>query len=88
MGENKYDLDRAYEINGPEEARRHYGGWAETYEQFIERVRAHRGGRWAPVKVADILANLSDSPTPAQIRKYAKALLVLVPENTNNTPCA
>jgi hypothetical protein len=30
------------------------------------------------VKIADILHNLSDSPTPKQIRKYAAALLWLV----------
>ena len=32
------------------------------------------------VKVADMLANLSDNPSRKQIRKYAKALLILVPE--------
>lgn len=52
---------------------------SETYERFILRVKNHRSGRWVSVKVADILANLSDSPTPAQIRKYAAALLVLIP---------
>ncbi len=52
----------------------------ETYEEFILRIKNHRDGRWVKVKIADILANLSDDPTWSQIRKYAKALLVLVPE--------
>ena len=47
----------------------------ESYDDFIHRVKkntmAHK------VKVADILSNLSDSPTPKQIVKYAKALLIL-----------
>jgi len=54
-------------------------GPGETYPAFIERVRDTDNGRWAAIKVADILANLSDDPTPRQIRKYAAALLVLVP---------
>ena len=54
-------------------------GPGETYPAFIERVRDTDNGRWAEIKVADILANLSDDPTPRQIRKYAAALLVLVP---------
>lgn len=53
----------------------------ESYETFIERVKSHRQGRWVPVKVADILSNLSDDPEiPRQVLKYARALLVLVPE--------
>ena len=27
-----YDLDNAYEINGPQDAKRLYGAWAETYD--------------------------------------------------------
>jgi (p)ppGpp synthase/HD superfamily hydrolase len=51
----------------------------ETYEDFINRINA--GDPEAiTIKVCDILANLSDNPTPKQIRKYAKALLVLVKE--------
>jgi (p)ppGpp synthase/HD superfamily hydrolase len=51
---------------------------AETYAQFIERIKVTDDGRWIPIKVADILSNLADSPTPGQILRYAKALLTLV----------
>lgn len=50
----------------------------EDYPSFIARIKATDGGRWVPIKVADILANLSDSPTDKQILKYAKALVVLM----------
>jgi (p)ppGpp synthase/HD superfamily hydrolase len=50
----------------------------ECYEDFISRIKSHRDGRWVRIKIADILANLSDSPTDRQIRKYAMALLVLL----------
>lgn len=52
-----------------------------SYDRFIERIRRHRQVT-RNVKIADILSNLSDSPTPKQIVKYAKALLVLV-SNSN-----
>ncbi len=51
----------------------------EAYGAFIDRIRASYGGRWRRAKIADILANLSDSPTDAQILKYARALQVLLP---------
>jgi (p)ppGpp synthase/HD superfamily hydrolase len=54
------------------------GEWAETYETFIARVKTADGGRWVSIKVADILSNLADSPTSAQVRRYAAALLILV----------
>lgn len=47
MGDKDYDLDRAYEIDGPDEARRHYGGWAETYD-------AHFGNGWGYVAPREI----------------------------------
>lgn len=50
----------------------------ETYAAYIERVKATDGGRYVPIKVADLLSNLADNPTPGQIRRYAAALLVLV----------
>lgn len=49
----------------------------ETYATLITRIAIHRGGRWRPVKIADNLANLADSPMPSQIKRYAKALVVL-----------
>lgn len=51
---------------------------SESYTDFIVRVKTSHSGRFVAVKVADILANLSDDPTPRQIRRYALALLVLV----------
>lgn len=30
-----YDLDRAYEISGPDDARKHYGAWADTYDDHF-----------------------------------------------------
>lgn len=51
----------------------------ETYAEYIDRIRDTNGGAWASLKIADLLSNLADSPSPGQIRRYAKALLVLVP---------
>lgn len=45
------------------------------YDAYLERVAANPLAR--KVKVEDILANLSDDPTPAQVAKYAKALQFL-----------
>ena len=46
------------------------------YEEYLLRIKADPVAR--KVKVADMLANLSDHPTERQIVKYAKGLLVLV----------
>jgi ubiquinone/menaquinone biosynthesis C-methylase UbiE len=46
-----YDLDEAYQINGPDEARRMYGDWAPTYDEGF-------GAAWgyiAPREIAAIL---------------------------------
>jgi SAM-dependent methyltransferase len=46
-----YDLDEAYRINGPEDARRLYGDWAATYDESF-------GAAWgyvAPRGIAGIL---------------------------------
>ncbi|MCR6656619.1 MAG: hypothetical protein NVV63_12595 [Opitutus sp.] len=48
----------------------------ETYNEFIARIRPFPVAR--RVKIADILHNLSDTPTVAQVKKYATALLFLV----------
>lgn len=48
----------------------------ENYQSYIERIRANRYAR--QVKIADILSNLSDDPTPKQVKKYAKALSILI----------
>jgi SAM-dependent methyltransferase len=46
-----YDLDDAYEINGPEEARRLYATWATTYDESFGRG----WGYVAPREIAAIL---------------------------------
>lgn len=51
MTDTAYDLDEAYEINGPAEARRLYGDWAATYDDSF-------GAAWgytAPREIANIL---------------------------------
>ena len=47
------------------------------YETYLDRVAANRVAK--AVKVADMLSNLSDTPTDKQIRKYAEGLLNLTP---------
>lgn len=51
MSLDGYDLDEAYEINGPEEAREMYGAWAETYDESFGRA----WGYIAPREIAAIL---------------------------------
>lgn len=48
----------------------------ESYEQFIERVKRNKIAR--RVKIYDILDNLNSEPTKKQVKKYTKALLVLM----------
>ena len=51
MSLDGYDLDKAYEINGPEDAKRMYADWAETYDESF-------GAAWgyiAPREIAGIL---------------------------------
>ena len=52
-------------------------GQCEKYLDFIRRVKDH-GGIAQYVKVEDILANLGDTPSKYQIKKYANALLILM----------
>jgi (p)ppGpp synthase/HD superfamily hydrolase len=49
----------------------------ETYEQYIKRISIEHY-IIKRVKIADIVANLSDNPTTAQVEKYNKALKILV----------
>jgi SAM-dependent methyltransferase len=51
MSLDGYDLDEAYEINGPDEARRMYGAWAESYDESFGRA----WGYIAPREIAAIL---------------------------------
>ena len=55
-----YDLDRAYEIDGPEAARRLYGQWAATYDSAF-------GADWgyiAPREIARLLLSEIGELTP------------------------
>lgn len=49
----------------------------ESYDDYLTRALANELA--IPVKLADLLSNLSDNPTRKQIRKYAAALLRVVP---------
>lgn len=48
----------------------------EPYWKYLKRVKQSSLSKI--VKIADMLANLSDSPTEYQIKKYAKGLLYLL----------
>jgi SAM-dependent methyltransferase len=61
MTETGYDLDEAYQINGPDDARKMYGDWARTYDESF-------GAAWgyiAPREVAAILR--AEVPASAEI---------------------
>lgn len=47
-----------------------------SYEDYISILR--RSDLAKTVKIADILSNLSDDPTANQVKKYAKALEILL----------
>jgi SAM-dependent methyltransferase len=51
MDDLGYDLDEAYQINGPEDARRMYGDWAASYDESF----ATAWGYIAPREIAAIL---------------------------------
>lgn len=51
MSDEGYDLEQAYEINGPEDARRMYGDWAVTYDESFGQA----WGYIAPREIAGIL---------------------------------
>lgn len=57
---NDYDLDRAYRLDGPEDARKLYGEWAATYDE------AFRGdwGYVAPREIARIFREEEAGDTP------------------------
>lgn len=55
-----YDLDNAYEIDGPDEARALYGKWAETYDDSF-------GAGWgyiAPREIATIYRRVMEGDEP------------------------
>lgn len=47
----------------------------EPYMEYLEKIKVNPLA--TKVKIADMLSNLSDSPTHRQIRKYAEGLLFL-----------
>ena len=55
MSLDGYDLDEAYEIDGPEDARRMYGAWAATYDDSF----GHAWGYVAPREIAAILSGMA-----------------------------
>lgn len=55
MSLDGYDLDEAYEIDGPEDARRMYGAWAATYDDSFGRA----WGYIAPREIAAILSGMA-----------------------------
>ncbi|WP_225028724.1 class I SAM-dependent DNA methyltransferase [Xinfangfangia pollutisoli] len=66
MSLDGYDLDQAYEIHGPDEARRMYGDWARDYDDSFGRA----WGYVAPREIATILRGelaLSNAGAAAEI---------------------
>ncbi|MEM8730007.1 MAG: class I SAM-dependent methyltransferase [Pseudomonadota bacterium] len=55
-----YDLDRAYEIDGPDSAKDLYGKWASTYEDSF----ADDWGFVAPQRIAETYLAESDGDAP------------------------
>ncbi len=53
MNDAAYDLDEAYQIHGPEDARRMYGDWAPTYDESF-------GAAWGYIAPREIAAILKD----------------------------
>ena len=49
---------------------------SRSYDEYLKLVKLNDLARH--VKIADMLSNLSDSPTIKQIRKYATGLLFLI----------
>jgi SAM-dependent methyltransferase len=56
MTKASYDLDQAYQINGPDAARKMYGTWAPTYDQEFGEA----WGYIAPREIAGILKSEMD----------------------------
>lgn len=56
----------------------------QSYEEFIDQIRDSSYVVVA-VKIADILSNLSDSPTEKQVKKYSRALSKLLDYEVSQT---
>ncbi len=57
MTDPSYDLDEAYEINGPADARRMYGDWAPSYDDSF-------GAAWGYIAPREIAAILKSEIAP------------------------
>lgn len=57
MTDDGYDLDEAYQIDGPDGARRMYGDWAETYDESF-------GAAWGYIAPREIAAILRSEIAP------------------------
>jgi len=55
-----YDLDNAYDINGPEQAQSLYGAWADTYDQSFGEA----WGYIAPREIARLYLEAAQKDTP------------------------
>lgn len=56
-----YDLDEAYEIHGPDDARKLYGDWAATYDESF----GAGWGYFAPQRIAEIyLSEMASDDVP------------------------
>jgi SAM-dependent methyltransferase len=60
MPDDGYDLDKAYQINGPADARRMYGDWAESYDDSF-------GAAWGYIAPREIAAILRAEMDPAGV---------------------
>ena len=58
----------------------------EYYNDYIRRIRYTSLSGCVKVKIADIVSNLSDTPTNRQVDKYNKALLILAKRDGKMTP--
>ena len=53
----------------------------ENYFKYLKRIKESSiSGNEVKVKIADIVANLSDSPSEEQVKKYYRALVILTRE--------
>jgi len=48
----------------------------QSYDDYMRRIKCYHWAR--SVKMADMLTNLTDSPTPKQVEKYTKAIMYLI----------
>lgn len=54
----------------------------EDYQIYLNRIKRNKIAK--EVKIADMLHNLSESPTRKQIKKYAKGLIFLLDDGEQN----